>query len=191
MTPKKWLCVTLAAVMLTGTLPLLALADPPPWAPAHGWRRKHDPYYVGYRGHRWPNDYGVLRGSCNRAQVGAVLGGAVGGAVGSTIGKGDTRTVAIVVGTVLGVLVGHEVGRAMDEGDRGCFGHSLELAKNGRTVHWTNPDAGLAYALTPTRSFEIDGRPCRAFTLQTTYGGKGRSKNGSACRSDDGIWRFS
>ena len=29
----------------------------------------------------------------------------------------------------------HAVGRAMDEGDRGCFGHSLELAKNGRTVH--------------------------------------------------------
>ena len=26
------------------------LADPPPWAPAHGWRKKHDPNYVGYTG---------------------------------------------------------------------------------------------------------------------------------------------
>lgn len=190
MTPRKWLCVTLAAAMLTATLPLLALADPPPWAPAHGWRRKHDPAYVGYHGKKWPNDYGVVTGTCSRAQVGAVLGGAVGGAVGSTIGKGDTRTVAIVVGTVLGTVIGYEVGRDMDERDRGCFGHSLELAKTGQTVHWTNPDVGLAYALTPTRSFEIGGRPCRAFTLQTTYGGKGRAKNGSACRSDDGTWRF-
>ena len=191
MTAKKWLCAALAAAMLTGTLPILALADPPPWAPAHGWRRKHDPYYVGYQGRKWPADYGVLEGSCNRAQIGAVLGGAVGGAVGSTIGKGDTRTVAIVVGTVLGTVIGYEVGRDIDERDRGCFGHSLELAKNGQTVRWTNPDAGLAYALTPTRSFEVGGHPCRAFTLQTTYGGKGHSKSGSACRYDDGTWRFS
>lgn len=190
MTPKKALCAFLAAVMLTGALPLLALADPPPWAPAHGWRRKHDPYYVGYHGRKWPKDYGVLRGTCSRAQVGAVLGGAVGGAVGSTIGKGDTRTVAIVVGTVLGTVIGYEIGRDMDESDRGCFGHSLELAKTGRTVHWTNPESGLVYALTPTRSFEVGGRPCRAFTLQTTYGGKGHSKNGSACRSGDGTWHF-
>ena len=193
MTPKKWLCATLAAVMLTGTLPILALADPPPWAPAHGWRRKHDPHYegyVGYRGQRWPNDYGVLEGSCNRAAIGAVLGGAVGGAVGSTIGNGNTRTVAIVVGTVLGAVIGHEVGRDMDERDRGCFGHSLELAKTGQTVHWTNPDAGIVYGLTPTRSFEVGGRPCRAFTLQTTYAGRGHAKSGSACRSDDGTWRF-
>lgn len=191
MSGKKWLCTALAAAMLTGTLPLLALADPPPWAPAHGWRRKHDPYYVGYHGRKWPNDYGVLEGSCNRAQVGAVLGGAVGGAVGSTIGKGDTRTVAIVVGTVLGTVVGYEIGRDIDERDRGCFGHSLELAKTGQTVHWTNPEVGLAYSLTPTRDFVVGGRPCRAFRFETTYGGKGHAKNGSACRYDDGTWRFS
>jgi len=191
MTPRKWIYTTLAVAILTGGLPLLALADPPPWAPAHGWRRKHDPYYVGYQGRQWPNDYGVIRGTCSRSQIGAVLGGAVGGAVGSTIGKGDTRTVAIVVGTVLGTVVGYEVGREMDEQDRGCFGHSLELAETGHTVRWTNPEAGLTYALTPTRSFEIEGRPCRAFNLETTYGGKARSRNGSACRGREGTWQFS
>ena len=30
-----------------------ALADPPKHAPAHGWRKKHDPYYVGFSGYRW------------------------------------------------------------------------------------------------------------------------------------------
>ena len=190
MSPKKWLCAALAAAMLTGTLPILALADPPRWAPAHGWRRKHDPEYVGYRGHKWPNDYGVLHGSCNRAQVGAVLGGAVGGAVGSTIGKGDTRAVAIVVGTVLGAVIGHQVGRDMDERDRACFGHSLELAKTGTTVRWNNPETGMGYALTPTRDFDVAGHPCRDFTLVTTFGVSQASRPGGACRSDDGTWRF-
>lgn len=62
-------------------------ADPPPWAPAHGWRKKHDPYYVGYAGHQWPNDYGISSGRCNREAVGTALGGIVGGAIGSTVGK--------------------------------------------------------------------------------------------------------
>ena len=186
----KLLSVTLAVVMLTGLLPILAMAKPPPWAPAHGWRRKHDPYYVGYRGHRWPDDYGVLHGACNRAQVGAVLGGAVGGAVGSTIGNGEARAVAIVLGTVLGAVVGHEVGRTIDARDRACFGHTLELTKSGHTVRWTNPEAGLVYALTPTRSLDLRGRSCREFNLETTYAGQASSKSGRACRADDGVWGF-
>ena len=37
-------------VALTAAVPQGAYADPPPWAPAHGWRKKHDPNYVGYTG---------------------------------------------------------------------------------------------------------------------------------------------
>lgn len=43
-----------------------ALADPPPHAPAHGWRQKHDPYYGGYTGYRWHDDYGIREGLCDR-----------------------------------------------------------------------------------------------------------------------------
>jgi len=38
---------------------LPAFAAPPPHAPAHGWRAKHDPYYVGYTGRHWSDDYGT------------------------------------------------------------------------------------------------------------------------------------
>ena len=186
-TKALWTAFTLVFVI---AMPLVALAKPPPWAPAHGWRRKHDPYYVGYRGHRWPDDYGVVHGTCNRAQIGAVLGGALGGAVGSTIGTGESRAVAIVVGTVIGAVVGHEIGRGVDERDRACFGHSLELVKPGHTVRWTNPDAGLAYALTPMRSLEVGGRPCREYKLVASHGRDDRAQSGRACRSDDGVWRF-
>jgi hypothetical protein len=66
-----------------------AWADPPPWAPAHGWRKKYDPHYVGYEGRRWPSDYGVLRG-CNREAIGAVLAQRW-GAIGSRVGHDDQR----------------------------------------------------------------------------------------------------
>lgn len=185
---RKHVAVTLAVVLLTGTLPTLAMAKPPPWAPAHGWRRQHDPHYAGYRGQKWPDDYGVLGGWCDRAKVGAVLGGAVGGAIGSTVGKGDERLIAIVVGTVIGSVVGHELGRAIDRRDLACVGHSLELANTGRTVRWSDPESGYGYALTPTKSFERDGQPCRDFRFVVERGGRARTSSGTACRGADGAW---
>ena len=181
-------CSTLVALVTTLLLPALATATPPPWAPAHGWRRKHDPYYVGYQGKRWRDDFGVISGSCNRAAVGAVLGGAVGGAVGSTVGKGDTRAVATVVGVVLGTVVGHEIGREMDERDRACFGHTLELANTGHTVRWLDP-SGVSYALTPARTVESGGHLCREFGIVTAHHGREVAETGSACRQGDGVWR--
>jgi len=57
----------LAAVIVAGlALPAAVMADPPAHAPAHGWRKKHDPYYVGYTGRQWADDYGVRSGRCDR-----------------------------------------------------------------------------------------------------------------------------
>src|SRR5438045_3685546 len=120
--------VALAAFIALSFVPVPSPADPPPWAPAHGWRKKNDPNYVGYTGKQWPKDYGILDGRCNTAAVGAVLGGVVGGAIGSQVGSGDNRPVAMVVGTVLGAVIGSKIGADIDNGDRGCMGHAFELA---------------------------------------------------------------
>ena len=77
---------------------------PPPWAPAHGWRRKNTQYYERRAGYVVP-DLGIDLGRCNRDVIGAVLGGAAGGAIGSRIGKGSDRTVATIGGTIVGVLI--------------------------------------------------------------------------------------
>src|SRR5687768_10824729 len=61
-----------------------SFAAPPEHAPAHGWRKKNDPFYVGYSGKHWDRDYAVLSGRCNREEIGAVLGGVAGGVVGRT-----------------------------------------------------------------------------------------------------------
>lgn len=164
-------------------------ADPPPWAPAHGWRKQHDPYYTGYTGRQWTDDYGISTGSCNHEAVGAVLGGVVGGAVGSTIGEGDNRAVAIILGTVLGSFIGHRIGQDLDNADRGCLGHALELGVQQRPVTWFNPNNGLNYTVTPLDGFSSGGNKCRNYTLGVRGDGINDSKHERACLISDGTWK--
>ncbi|MDH3286338.1 MAG: RT0821/Lpp0805 family surface protein [Betaproteobacteria bacterium] len=180
----------LAAAALALSLPVNVYGDPPPWAPAHGWRKKNDPYYTGYSGKRWNRDYGVVQGSCNREAVGAVVGGVVGGAVGSQVGKGSGRQVAIVLGTVAGAVIGTQIGRDLDNADRACMGHALELAGDNRRVRWSNPDTGTTYLLTPVRGFARVGHPCREFNLRATHSGRSETGKGRACQTGDGTWQL-
>ena len=186
---KKFTAVAAALVSLT-FIPIPSPADPPPWAPAHGWRKKNDPNYVGYTGKKWERDYGVLEGTCNTAAVGAVLGGAVGGVVGSRVSNDRDRPVAVVLGTVIGAVIGAKVGADIDAGDRGCMGHALELAGERQTVAWTNKATGVSYQLTPTRNFREGSQPCREFTTLVSTGKKKDVVNGVACRSGNGDWNF-
>lgn len=165
-----------------------ALSDPPDHAPAHGWRKKHDPRYVGYTGREWDRDYGILDGSCRRKEIGTVVGAVVGGAIGSQIGDGTGRTVAIIVGSVLGGVIGREIGEELDEGDRGCFGHALELAEPGRAVRWLNERTNVSYILTPLAT--KDSKNCRRFRLEASVGKKRKKSEGRACRDGDGVWRM-
>jgi surface antigen len=176
-----------APLALLIALPCIALATPPSWAPAHGWRTKNDPTYAGYSGRHWSDDYGVRSGRCDRAEVGAVLGGVTGGVIGSAASKGDQRAVAIVVGTVVGAAIGAEIGRRMDKADRSCVGHTLELAAPGQTVTWINRNTGVSYQLTPSDKPE-GSSGCRRFRLVAT-GNFGLSEGRTvACPAVDGTW---
>lgn len=204
--PMSRLRVAMMALMALAVVPVPAPADPPPWAPAHGWRKKNDPNYVGYTGNKWPQDYGVLDGRCDAAKVGAVVGGVVGGAIGSQVAKDSpNRPVAIVVGTVIGAVIGHRIGAEVDGGDRGCMGHALELSAEHKPVRWTNPKTGVDYVLTPTRNFTDQRNPCREFTAAASKAGrhdepkgkgwgKGKARQadatfqGVACRGVNGEW---
>jgi surface antigen len=166
-----------------------ATAEPPPWAPAHGWRKKNDPDYVGYTGKKWQRDYGVIAGRCNTAAVGAVLGGIAGAAVGSGASEND-RPVAIVVGATLGALIGAKVGQEIDQNDRACFGHALELAAEKKTVVWTNAATGVTYRLTPTRNIGTRQQPCREFKTVLASDKKRDVVSGVACRRGNGEWVY-
>jgi surface antigen len=200
----------LFAVLSLALVPIPSPAEPPPWAPAHGWRKKNDPNYVGYTGNKWPQDYGVLDGQCDTAKVGTAVGGIVGGVIGSEIAKDSpNRGVAIVVGTVIGAVIGHRVGAEIDNGDRGCMGHALELAAEQKPVRWTNPKTGVSFILTPTRNIVDRSNPCREFTTvampagsshegrkgkgkgwgkKKAAGGNDASFKGVACRGANSEW---
>lgn len=161
-------------------------ADPPPYAKAHGWRKKNDPNYVGYTGKVWPQDYGVVSGRCQSDVILGVAGAAVGGVIGSQVGSGTGRTVATIAGVALGAIVGSNIGRQLDQGDEACIGHSLELVPPGQPVRWTG-SSGTAYTLVPMKAA---GDDCREFKLEAAANGKRSFGTRVACRSGDGVWKL-
>lgn len=185
----KGISFGLIAFLSLTFVPVPSPADPPSWAPAHGWRKKNDPNYVGYTGKRWDQDYGVLNGTCNTQAVGAVVGSVVGGAIGSRHGNDSNRPVAVLVGGVLGAVIGAKIGRAIDDTDRACMGHALELAGERNTVKWTN-SAGVRYELTPTRNVGDKANPCREFMTKVSSGKVDDAVKGVACRQTNGEWVF-
>lgn len=184
----KQLGTLFLAALLLVTTP--ALSDPPDHAKAHGWRKKNDARYVGYTGRDWERDYGVLEGNCHRKEIGTVLGAVTGGAIGSQVGDGDGRAVAIIVGSVLGGLIGREIGKDLDEEDRACMGHALELAREGQPVRWVNEQTHVSYLLTPLAMDSKDPKDCRRFSIKAQVGEKARASKGRACRDERGIWRM-
>jgi surface antigen len=180
---------TLAAAFAVSLLPAApAQADPPPWAPAHGWRAKHE----GKHKRKHDDDdrvvyvmpYGVGERTCYRDLLGAAIGGAAGGLAGSKIGKGDGRTAAIVGGAVIGILVGGAIGRAMDQVDQACVGQVLVYAPDRYPVRWSD------YEIAPTRTWQQDGRYCREYQSRASIGGRPELIYGTACRMPDGSWRI-
>jgi len=182
--------VLLAVVTMSLISAGVATADPPDHAKAHGWRKKHDPRYVGYTGRDWDRDYGVVEGSCNRKEIGTVVGAVLGGAIGSQVGSDDHRAVAIIVGSVLGAVIGREIGRDLDDGDRACVGHALELGQVGRGVRWVNDRTHVSYVVTPLAVVNGDAKNCRRFDIRAALDGKNQNSKGSACRDASGTWKM-
>ena len=116
------LLVTIAAL----SIPAAALADPPPWAPAHG-RRAHEAatydsrgYYaqprpIGEDEHIWRGEDGRYHCRRSNGTTGLVIGAAAGAIIGNQLSRGD-RT----LGTVLGAAGGGLIGRQIDRGSLHC-----------------------------------------------------------------------
>src|SRR5690606_10685198 len=105
-----------------------AAADPPPWAPAHGYRAKQQQRIYDNRGRyyeprRLSRGDRIWRGNdgryyCRRdnGTTGLIIGGAVGALLGREIDGGRDRT----LGTIIGAAGGALLGRAVDRGELRC-----------------------------------------------------------------------
>ncbi len=185
------------AVLLGLQVAGVAFADPPPWAPAHGWRAKQGersalvverPIFVEPRASGVTCDRSLLDG--NNQLVGAILGGSLGGYAGSHIGSGDGRLAATAGGAVLGLLLGSELGRSIDAADAACAQYALEAAEDGRTVSWVDPARRVGYDLTPGRTFRSGEGYCREYLGTARIEGRVQRTHGTACRQPDGSWRL-
>jgi surface antigen len=185
---RKIVVGTLTALLASASLQVLA--DPPDHAPAHGWRKKHDAGYVGYTGTTWERDYDVTTGRCNREAIGAVLGGVAGGVIGSKVASPENRTVGVLIGAAAGAILGAKIGRDLDDGDRGCFGHVLEIVRPGERVMWDNPATGVSYVLVPGSGRRESAGNCRDFTLVATRGHEKSTRKGVACQRERGVWKI-
>lgn len=124
-----------------------------------------------------------------KEEAGMVIGGTLGGLLGAQVHHG-ARTTAIILGTLAGAAIGGAVGQSMDDTDRLKAAQSLENVRTGVPSAWRNPDTGVEYEFTPTRTFETSGGPCREYTLDAIIGGKRETVYGTACRQSDGSWRI-
>ncbi len=179
-----------ASFALAAAMP--AWADPPPWAPAHGARAKGK----GRGGHvAYAIPPGIAKGTCQRKHMsselaGGALGAAVGGLLGSQVGSGSGQLAATAAGTLLGALVGSSIGRDMDTLDHYCVAKTLEYAPQGRMIEWQNPDNNAHYTVTPTKTYERQGRYCREYQTKVIVGNKVQETYGTACRQPDGSWKI-
>jgi surface antigen len=123
------------------------------------------------------------------AEQGEVIGGVVGGVVGAQIGEGSGQTAAIIIGTLAGAMIGRHLGETMDDVDRMKTARTLNDSRTGESTTWVNPDTGYEYTVTPTKTFEESGGPCREFSLNATVGGQpDQEVYGTACLQADGSW---
>lgn len=113
---KPFLALMMAAV----TLPAApALADPPHWAPAHGYRAKQGgiAYRTTDNGIRyWRGEDGRYYCKRSNGTTGLLVGAALGALVGRAVDTSGERT----TGTILGAAAGALIGKELDSGPTRC-----------------------------------------------------------------------
>ena len=105
----------LAATLAGLTLPAAsAYADPPRWAPAHGYRAKHGG--IAYRqtdnGIRyWKGEDGRYHCRHSDGTTGLLVGAALGALLGRAVDTRGDRAVGTILGAAGGALIGREIER--------------------------------------------------------------------------------
>lgn len=118
---KKTLLALAAASLALPAMP--AAADPPPWAPAHGYRAHHgqnvydargryyEPRVITHDTHIWRGNDGHYYCRRDNGTTGLIIGAAGGALVGRAVDTHGERTTGTIVGAALGALLGREIDR--------------------------------------------------------------------------------
>ena len=146
--------------------------------------------FRGYSGIRWPSDFQVRSGHCDRRSIMesprrreaiASLGER----------RALNRTAALLIGARVSNLLPSEVGPEVDEGDRACMGQVLELGASGHWVKWDNGATGVHYEMRPDAGRDGIAGACRAFRLKASGNYEKVKRDAMACESGPGLWQLS
>jgi surface antigen len=172
---RKSVCLSAA---LLGALSMLAAA-----AGSAGTRQPS--YYLGYSGTHWERDYAVSSGHCDRAAIVEMAGTPIGTHV-----THDNPAAATLIGTGVRTLIGGRLAREIDDGDRACLGHTLEIGKSGRRVVWDNLESGVHYEIVPDDGHNEIAGLCRNFSLLAKASSGKSKRRGTACQKGPGLWQM-
>jgi len=118
---KKTLIAIAATSLALPAAP--AAADPPPWAPAHGWRAKerhavydrdgryYEPRRISRSDRIWRGRDGRYYCRRDNGTTGLIIGAAGGALIGRAIDTRGERATGTIVGAALGALLGREIDR--------------------------------------------------------------------------------
>ena len=111
--------IVLALTAACAAIPALpAAADPPPWAPAHGYRehqyerQQEQRYYSSGNGIRyWRGDNGQYYCRRSNGTTGLIVGAAGGALLGNAVTSHRDRTAGTLIGGAVGALLGQQIER--------------------------------------------------------------------------------
>ena len=124
---------------------------------------------------------------------GALAGGTLGALAGNALDCKGCALIGGLVGAFAGSQVGANIGRHMDRNDAARMHHAVNNSRTGHRTAWSNPDSGMSYDVTPTRTYRSQrtGDYCREVTIgEAKVGGKRQEVYGTACRKPDGSWEM-
>ena len=121
--------------------------------------------------------------------AGTIFGALAGGLIGGAASHGNGG--AVVGGAVLGGLLGNTVSKDISCDDQPYAFRVYSEGLNGdmgRRYEWNHGEA-RGYFI-PTREYRRSGLVCRDFTETTYRDNRELTHGGTACRAQDGNWRF-
>ena len=213
MITKRIILMATAAVMAMSSVAMAQPMPPPPGNDPYGYYSQYDRdgYYDRQGHYRHMRDRGPDQGygpppppppgayyeqgryeqDCHRgnAAAGTIFGALAGGLIGGAASHGNGG--AVVGGAVLGGLLGNTVSRDIGCDDQPYAYRVYADGLNGdigRRYEWRH-DRAYGY-FTPVREFRRGALVCREFTETSYRHGEALTRSGTACRQDDGNWRF-
>jgi surface antigen len=152
-------------------------------------RGKHPEYYLGYSGTHWPQDYAIMSGHCDREAIATFADPHAG--VLSSRSPRDNRAAATLIGASVEDLIGSDLGREIDDADRACLGHVLEIGRSGRRVVWDNAATGVHFEMVPDDGHSQIAGVCRDFKLAARSSSGKSKRHATACQHGPGLWQLS